>query len=109
MAKLGRYRVDCYINGDLNRRGYGCYTSVDEAIERWLRDGWDGLGGGDADELLRQAAMILDRKTQRPICMISYRWAELGESVLPVAMIYDAAAGGLPRIVRVEDLGQAAA
>jgi hypothetical protein len=104
---LGRFRVDNYLSG-VRERGARCdayyrvghfFPTVEEAVSHWLAGGWryEGFEADDevdvAETMLRDAAVIVDRQTKRVVRALAYRWPELVESRLPVAMIVDQTTG----------------
>jgi hypothetical protein len=117
-AKLGNFRLDCYLAGDPPQpEGYWLklprlvpahfFDTPEAALTKWLASGWsyDGnceLNQDDVPEmLLSETGLIVDRYSKRVVTVVTYRWADLGESRLPVAVVLDVASG-TTRIVRVE-------
>ena len=117
--KRGRFRLDCYLGGEASVgerslmacNGKAHFETAEAALNDWLTIGWDFESPEHLDVvpdwdpvevLLAEAAFIVDRKTNRVVFVVTYRWPELGESRSPVATLLDVASGAV-RTVRVED------
>jgi hypothetical protein len=120
---LGRFRLDCYAAGrcedgreavflssDADREAYTAahFPSAAEAVEDFLAAQWEltadpGVPDPDqiAETLLSTTAVVVDRALHRVAALVAFRWAELGESRLPVAMIVELP-GGEVRLQAVE-------
>ncbi|MGO8688998.1 MAG: hypothetical protein ACLQLG_05140 [Thermoguttaceae bacterium] len=110
---LGRFRLEVYAAGTCDLRGRGFFSAEDHAVYRaahfpsaeaavaaFLDDLWDWTADPDIPEperipetLLANTAVVVDRARHRTAALVAFRWPELGESRLPVAMIVNLPSG----------------
>ncbi|MHB8899260.1 MAG: hypothetical protein ACYC6Y_10985 [Thermoguttaceae bacterium] len=97
-----RYELNCALDYRLSSAIYGGCDSIEAAVAKWTESKWAEVGDDSGEQLLRQACFIVDRSEMRMVATVVFRWAELGESREPVAVVYDITNGTI-REVRIED------
>ncbi len=122
VKKLGRFRLDWYCTGECDhwnknllrfaedRASYAAahFESASDAVASFLASNWDWTTEPDIPEpdkipetLLGNTALVVDREKRCVAAVIAFRWPELGESRLPVAMI-TTLPGGAIRLETIE-------